>query len=165
MLGCTIYSFDDILPSVSAMPAYFGKYGLKEPLGRYNTIMAFAAGTPEATVWEVMSREPERMVNFMQSMGTLEEAYTIVGSYNFGWVVKAATAAGDRAAVVDVGGGKGHAVKEICRRTPGLTIDRCVLEDLPDVLDKAKALNDPELQGVQMAPLDFHKEQPVKGER
>jgi hypothetical protein len=157
-------SFDEHLPSFLAMPEYFEKHGLREPKGRRGTIVAHAAGCPDDTVWEIMNRHPARMVNFMHAMAGFEEAYPITAGYDFSWVVGAA-AKGDatRATVVDVGGGKGHALKAICARTEGLEIGRCVLEDLPVVVEAVRAANDPELKGVSLVGMDFHAEQPVKG--
>lgn len=146
------------------MPAYFDEHGLAEPTGRHGTIFAFAAGSPDSTVWEVMNREPARMRAFMLGMGALTEEYPIVGSYDFAWAAAAAGRDGDdRAVLVDVGGGKGHAIKAIRAQTPGLEVGRCVLEDLPAVIEGARGMDDPELRGVRMVGMDFHAEQPVKG--
>lgn len=156
-------SFDGHLPSFFAMPGYFEEHGLREPTSRRGTILAYAAGDPEATVWEIISRDRARMADFMLGMTTFEEAYPIIGSYDFGWAVAAAAKDDKRAVVVDVGGGKGHALKEICAKTEGLDVGRCVLEDLPAAVEGVRREDDPELRGVKLIGMDFHTEQPVKG--
>lgn len=67
-----------------------------------------------------------------------------------------------RALVVDVGGGEGQALKVILRDTPGLPRNRCVLEDLPEIIEENKQQNELDLASVQMVGMDFHSEQPVK---
>lgn len=151
------------------MPSYFTQHGLREPVGRHNTIFAHAAGSPDATVWDIMNRDHDRMVDFMLGMSAFEEVYPAAGSYDFGWAVKKATAesggddGNDRTVLVDVGGGKGHAVKAIRAETPGLRAEWCVVEDLPAVIEQAKAMDDPELRGARFVGMDFHEEQPIKG--
>lgn len=64
----------------------------------------------------------------------------------------------DDVLLVDVGGSIGHDLSEFHRKwsqTPG----RLVLQDLPDVVDKAVSLP----SRIQAMPHDFFTEQPVKG--
>lgn len=107
---------------------------------------------------------PETMRTFMQAMDAAEESWPTLGTYNLDWIVPKASEFPERALVVDVGGGKGHCLKNMCKAIPGLAMKRCVLEDLPEVLEQAKKLDDPVLRDAQLVPVDFHKEQPVKGE-
>ena len=147
------------------MPKYFATYGLKEPTGLHHSILAFANGDPEATPWEVMNREPERMRNFMFSMDSFESAYPFLASFDLSPVLAKATESPQRAVLVDVGGGKGHALKAIAKATPGLPVGRCVLQDLPEVVEATRSLDDAEIKDAQMIGIDFHKEQPIKGQR
>ena len=152
------------VPSVGAMPEYFSRYGLREPSGQLNTINAFAAGDPSLTVWEHTNRDPVRMHNFMISMAAMATRMPTIGTYDFGWVVEAGSK-GDatRKLVVDVGGGKGHALEAIGKATPGLSMDRCVVEDLPAVVEEAEKLAEGELAKAKFVGMDFRTEQPVKG--
>jgi hypothetical protein len=90
--------------------------------------------------------------------------YPILASYSLDWVVAKSKESTDRKLVVDVGGSKGHALRSIGTATPGLDMSRCVLEDLPEVVAAARELADPSLKDVEMVGVDFHSEQPVKGE-
>ena len=58
-----------------------------------------------------------------------------------------------------MGGAKGHTLDAICKQTPGLPIERCVLQDLPEVIDHAKGT----VVGPQLISMDFFNEQPTKG--
>lgn len=145
------------------MAKYFDTYGRKEPEGRFKTITAYAYGNPDWTVWQHLNSDPAGMAVFMTSMVAMSHMQPMVGSYDFAWVTAEAAKSSDRALVVDVGGGKGHAVKAIAQATPGLPLSRCVVEDLDEIVQEAKATADPDLSQVQFVVMDFHKEQPIRG--
>lgn len=89
----------------------------------------------------------------------------ISGIYDFSWLVSEAEKdpTSDRPLLVDVGGGKGQALKAIHAEFPKLPLHRCVLQDRPEVIEAGLALNEPELSAIQRMGSDFLKEQPVKG--
>lgn len=162
-------SFDTQLTSFVAMPRYFDRFGLAEPTDRLQTVLAFAADKLGSTVWEVNHADEARLRATTIAMGAVEDLMPALGPYDLGWAVRAGGGGGggaerDRPLLVDVGGGRGQALKAILAATPGLARDRCVLEDLPEVIEAAAAAHgDAELAGVRMVAMDFHKEQPVKG--
>ncbi|KAK3329856.1 S-adenosyl-L-methionine-dependent methyltransferase [Apodospora peruviana] len=164
-LACITY--DEFMPAFSAMPKFFTETGLKEPTGRLNTAYAYGQGQPGATVWEIMGQDKERMGNFMMAMGDLTQNWPFLGTYDLSWAVSHVDDkdedGGQRALLVDVGGSRGHAIKAIIEATPGLPASRCVLEDLPEVVDAVKKSADPDLGEVRLVGMDFHAEQPVKG--
>lgn len=147
------------------MPKYFDRFGLTaEPTDRLQTVLAFAEGRLGSTVWDIQHADEERLRVFMMAMGVIEEQMPPLGAYDIGWVVKETArqpADDQRPLLVDVGGGRGHALKGILKLTPDLPANRCVLEDLPEVVEAARR-EVPELVDVQMVAMDFHKEQPVK---
>lgn len=151
--------------SFAHLPQYFEKYGRKEPQQENHVPVTFAVGTPESTFWEVLIHDPPRMKRFMGAMAPLEESMPISGIYDFSWAVSKAEEEpeSDRLIFVDVGGGKGHAIKAINQEFPGLPLNRCVLQDRPEVIEAVAALNDTKLSLVQKQAIDFHLEQPVKG--
>jgi hypothetical protein len=146
-----------------SMLPYFRQYGLAEPVGLYNTINAFALGDPNLTVWEHMNRNPEKMKNFMVAMEVMSKQLPTTGSYDYSWVIDDKYS--DRTLVVDVGGGKGHALDAIVKATPGLPMERCAVEDLDVVVTEAKAIAQGALSHAQFVTADFHKEQPIKSKR
>jgi hypothetical protein len=156
------FFFDESLPALCAMPAYFDRFGLKEPTGRLDTISAFACGQLGRSVWDILTDHPDRMNNMMLAMSAMEQRFPSLGSYDLGWAVAASKNSKDRAVLVDVGGGKGQAVKAILQATPGLPAHRCVVEDLPDIVEAAKSSVGPEMANVRFVGMDFHAEQPVK---
>jgi len=103
----------------------------------------------------------------MRAMLPLEASMPIAGIYDFSWVVSKAQAepASERLLFVDVGGGKGQAIRAIHNEFPGLPLSRCLLQDLTEVIETVKTLDDADLREVQKMAIDFHQEQPVKGKR
>lgn len=148
------------------MPEYFEKYGRKEPQTTNHVPMTFAYGKPELSFYELLGEDGAWVSSFLKGMAHIESRMPVTaGSYDFSWLVREAksTPDSDRAVLVDVGGGKGGAIKAIHREFPALPIHRFVLEDRPETLEAGRLLDEPELAGVQRVALDFHRDQPVKG--
>ena len=148
------------------MPKFFDINPRKETTDRLNTIYAFAHGSPGKPVWDVMTQDKERMGNFMLAMSVTAGNWPNLGSYSLQWAVDSGNKEDNkyRAVLVDVGGGKGHTIKAIIEATSGLEAKRCVLEDLPEIIGAVKVSADPALVHVRLVGLDFHAEQPVKGQ-
>jgi hypothetical protein len=147
------------------MPKYFDQYGItEEPKDRLQTIVAFAEGRLGSTAWDIHHSSEERLRVFMLAMGVIEEQMPALPAYDLSWAVAEVAKSADRPLVVDVGGGRGQALKGIWKATPGIPSSRCVLEDLPEVVEAAKR-EDPAMADVQTVAVDFFKEQPVKGKQ
>ncbi|KAF9880464.1 O-methyltransferase [Colletotrichum karsti] len=146
------------------MPAYFEKYGRKEPQTLNRVPGTYAYGTPEYGWYEMLQHDPPRMQRFLRAMGPIEEKMPISGIYDFGWVTEyARTNPTDRAVLVDVGAGRGQAIKAIHRENPELPLGRCVLQDRPEVIEAVTQLADEDMRLVKKQVIDFHKEQPERG--
>lgn len=65
----------------------------------------------------------------------------------------------DAPLLVDVGGSTGHDLAEFRRKHPEVQ-GQFILQDLPEVVEKAQTLISPEIKAMEH---DFFKEQPVKG--
>lgn len=145
-------------------PAYFRKYGYKEPkLGNYNP-HAFGWGHEDKNFWDIISMDPKRVKDFNQSMNTLDEVLPVTGMYDFSWIAAhAERGPAERPLIVDVGGGKGQALKRIMAAYPKIPASRLVLQDREDVIAEAETLNEPELHGVKKMAHNFFHKQPVKG--
>jgi len=102
---------------------------------------------------------------FIIGMRVVESSNPASGIYDFSWLVdKVKTTAVERPVFVDVGGGQGHALLSIQEEFPELPIDRFVLEDLPETIEAVKRADIPRLKEVAKVPINFHAEQPIKGE-
>jgi hypothetical protein len=113
----------------------------------------------------MLQHDPVWMQRFMRAMAPIEERMPISGIYDFGWLVAKVKedTTSERPVLVDVGAGRGHAIKAIRGEFPDLPIERFVLQDRPEVVEAGKALDDPLLRGVQRQVIDFHEAQPVHG--
>ncbi|GKT51203.1 methyltransferase fsa4 [Colletotrichum spaethianum] len=158
-------AWDNGLVPYVHMPAYFEKYGRKEPQTLNHVPGTYAYGVPEYSFYEMLQHDPPRMQKFLRAMGPIEEKMPISGIYDFGWVINYAKEypSSDRPLFVDVGAGRGQSIKAIHREFPGLPLERCVLQDRLEVVEAVKKLDDEDMRLVQKQVIDFHKEQPVKG--
>ncbi|OHW97999.1 o-methyltransferase [Colletotrichum incanum] len=158
-------AWDNGLVPYVHMPAFFEKYGRKEPQTLNHVPGTYAYGVPEYSYYEMLQHDPPRMQRFLRAMGPIEEKMPISGIYDFGWVVKYAEEHpwSSRPLVVDIGAGRGQSIKAIYRENPGLPLERCVLQDRLEVVAAVKELDDETMRLVQKQVIDFHKEQPVKG--
>ena len=92
----------------------------------------------------------------------------ITGMYDFSWVGEYATrpqdteAGSSRQLIVDVGGGKGQALKAILDEDERISAARCVLQDQSDVIREAVQEGDV-LGPVKKVAASFFEEQPIKG--
>jgi hypothetical protein len=72
----------------------------------------------------------------------------------------AAARGGERPRLVDVGGGKGQAAREILETYSQMKCE-IILQDQPAVLEEVPA--DLRARGIKLMPYDFFKPQPIKG--
>ena len=76
-------------------------------------------------------------------------------------LLKGSSEKGDAIFFVDVGGGNGHDLKQVCRNYPNIN-KRMILQDQASVMNKLGDVKfDPRIQPMTH---DFFQEQPVKGE-
>lgn len=147
------------------MPKFFEIYGRKETQTQNHVPASFAYGHPEWGYYEMLKNYPERMKRFMPAMAAIEARMPIAGIYDFEWLVTLTQndPTPERTVFVDIGGGKGQAIKAISKEYPGLPLKRFVLEDRPEVIEAVGELDEPELREAKKLAIDFHKEQPIKG--
>ncbi len=145
-------------------PDYFEKFGLKEPREGNYVPTTFAWGCEEKNFWEMMNHYPKRLKAFNLSMATLDEVLPVTGMYDYSWIADYAKH-GDpsRTLIVDVGSGKGQALKRIMASCPEIPASRLVMQDRPIVMEEAENTKDEMLMEAKKMSHDFFKEQPVKG--
>ncbi|KAI8680885.1 Methyltransf-2 domain-containing protein [Fusarium keratoplasticum] len=146
------------------LPKYFERYGRVEPTQQRGSPWTFARGQPDKTIWEIMSADPEEVEVFAKSMRASSRFYPMLSPYDFSWIVEKPVEDQSRPLVVDLAGSDGESLLSILRNTPGLPAERCVLQDLPHVLeDNAKMRQEEEIKALQKVPIDIFKDEPVKG--
>lgn len=168
--------WDNCVVPYATMPKYFELYGRKEPRTTTHTPNGFAHGKPDLAIYDLIQSDPIRLARWIPAMAAVEERMPIAGIYDFSWLVSwaqaeaaqhqqhgAGTPAPDRPLLVDVGGGRGQAIKAITKEFPGIPVHRCVLQERPEVIDAVLAADEPELRLVTKMPINFHEGQPLKG--
>ncbi|KAH0846140.1 O-methyltransferase [Fonsecaea pedrosoi] len=112
-------------------------------------------------VWEIMAQFPDRLRAFQLGFMSQEDSVPIIGFYDYSALYDPEHD-GDRATLVDVGGGQGQSIIQILQAFPTLRPDHMVLQDLPEPI--AQAQNSKLLpEGVTAMVHDFWTPQPVKG--
>ncbi|KAI0477931.1 S-adenosyl-L-methionine-dependent methyltransferase [Xylariaceae sp. FL0804] len=158
---------DVVSQQVSAamdFPKYFERYGRIEPTQQRGSPWTFSRGQPDKTIWEIMQEDPDEVEGFARSMRASSRFYPMPGPYDFSWIVDHPVEDKSRPLLVDIGGSDGEVLLSILRNTPSLSPERCVLQDLPHVLDdEAMTRKEEEIKALKKVPLDFFKEEPVKG--
>jgi hypothetical protein len=110
----------------------------KSRSGKTTTRTASVSANQRQKFWEIMNENLQRMRAVMQSMNTLETHHPISRLYDFSWAAKVAQDEPERVLFVDVGGGKGQAIKAISKDYPGMSLQRFVLQDRQDVIEEVK---------------------------
>jgi hypothetical protein len=156
-------------------PEYFAQYGAKEPQGPSDNPFTFSWGHPTMNMWEIIAKDEVRQAIFSSGMRAQNSISAKHGGpaslYDFSWIGdEAIKTAGEgkelkklQPLIVDVGGSHGDTLKDIMKHNPTIPQERVVLQDRPEVIEEAIALDVPELRNITRIPHDFNDEQPVKG--
>jgi len=138
------------------------KFGLVEPTSQTENPMSWGDDQFGKNPWEIISQDPEWLEAFDISMKSQDEMMPITGIYEFNELKEGGFDDG-RKVMVDVGGGRGQAIKRVLEEYPDLPASGMVLQDRDVVIDAVKKSGElPE--EVEKMPIDFYKEQPVKGQ-
>ncbi|KAK4447337.1 O-methyltransferase [Podospora aff. communis PSN243] len=157
--------WDNCLVSYFHMADFFTKYGRKEPQALNHIPASFARGQPEKPFFAILAEDPAYLKRFTDGMAIIESMSPAVtaGMHDFSWLVKKAEQEPERTVFVDVGGGKGQCILTIHTEFPGIPLNRCVLQDRPEVIKAVETAGDPKMAEVQKVAIDFYVEQPIKG--
>jgi hypothetical protein len=139
--------------------SYYKQHGYKTPADVNNTPTVFARGLKDVGYFEWLTQNPELYTIFNKAMAfhSLTGIDGIATAYPWS---KLQPGGPDSITVIDVGGGKGHAIKEIIRHHPSVA-GHAVLQDLQNVLEDGTLVSPDEVKTI---PYDFvNQEQPVKG--
>ncbi|PYI25505.1 O-methyltransferase [Aspergillus indologenus CBS 114.80] len=111
------------------------------------------------TMFEHISQSPERLTRLNNAMVAEDSLLAEIGLYPFAERLSPLAQA-DQPTIVDVGGGRGHILRQIKENTPSLA-GRFILQDRASVItDNGPALT---RHGIEPMAHDFFTPQPVKG--
>lgn len=154
--------FDAFMGSAVKWPQYLQTNGLAEPQKSNRSPFGLGAGYPDKSFYDVLDMMPERAQAFNSTMAIGLGDMPITGIYDFSWVAAHAGTDPKRTLIVDVGGGKGQAIKAIIEETPSIPASACVLQDLPNVI-KDTPEEDGILCKVQKVGSSFFDKQSTRG--
>ena len=124
---------------VYALPEFLASTGYKHA-GDYSDGSFQLGHSTSLGIWEFLKEDPERLKVFnsgMQSLATIGNNKS-AGSYPFDRQLGETPCSPEEVLIVDIGGGRGQALEAIKENFPELK-GRMILEDLPNVIEEAKA--------------------------
>lgn len=149
-------SCDEILTNTSRLPEYFRAVGGRDTTSMTENPFTWGNGKLGSSFFEIISQDPRRIKQFDVAMSTQDHTLPVLGMYPFGEELINVPDLGNRALIVDIGGGRGQSLLQIKEKWPELR-GRMILQDRPVVLNSF-----PELPGVEKMPHDFFTQQPVR---
>ncbi|GAT28585.1 O-methyltransferase [Aspergillus luchuensis] len=150
---------DEHMPTHLKMHDFLAYNGWKSPDSVSNNPYTYTHETGGKGMFQHLASYPSRMEAFNKGM-TMQAMTSgwMLDVYPFKKVISDQTPATNDPVAVDIGGGKGRAIRQIrslCDGLPG----RYILEDQEHVIRSIV----PPPDGIEMVPHDFFTEQPVKG--
>ena len=153
----------DIMPK---LPDYLASLGYRNPNDRHNSFFGFAHQT-DLNMYEWLQAHPEQMkifndfqtANAQFNEGSVQRILEslLVSGDNIGTDAGQSEQDKNKVLFVDVGGGRGEALREFRKNHPELR-GRVIIEDLPKVIESQEVE-----EGVEAIVHDFFTPQPVTG--
>lgn len=138
---------------------FFKAEGWKSPESYTNNPYTFTHQLNGKTKWDHVRSDPAYLSIFNKAMtGQGVATSYAVGIYPFEAELSKLATTDDTVLVVDVGGGLGHATRQIKKLT-GDVKGRLVLQDQPQVIEDIKE----DLGSIEKMPHDFFSPNPIKG--
>jgi hypothetical protein len=157
------HSYDEGLPVLASMPAYFKNNGYHLPCSSNDGPLQYAYGTNKDSYSYWSTEKPSTMANFNIFMQGLFGTPQRLGWTDWFPLEEVCFDGFDGSKspylFVDVAGGKGHECDLLLRKHPKLQ-GKLVLEELPFVIDD---ISDLDIR-VERVKHDFTTPQPVQGE-
>lgn len=154
--------YDFLGLGVYTMPQFLESTRYQNPTDYNNGAFQYGHRT-KLGPFEYVKEDPERVKVYnsaMQSLATIGDARRSAGSFPFGRELGENEIMDTDVMVVDVGGGRGQALKAINEAFPTLK-GRMILQDVPDVIEDAKANGLPSF--IEPMAASFFELQPVEG--
>ncbi|KAJ5962614.1 hypothetical protein N7501_007555 [Penicillium viridicatum] len=145
--GLICHVFNMLFRPLAELPSFFKTHGLASPKDSKVTPFGQAFNHPEWDVYRILDSEPALHNQFNQVLKGLGTMYSLKGVYDFSWMEPQLT--GSRAALVDIGGSSGLAIKDTLANNSFIAPERCALYDLPMVVESTKNTCDDSLKDIQ----------------
>lgn len=160
---CSIlYSGSNSIEHVRAyvkLPEYFRTHTHDALFDLKKSPFAYALGLEGMTYYEAISQDPDRLNMFNMTMAQMEDQVPVLGMYPFGSLSTKVVAEKERPFIVDIGGGRGQALRAIQKEAPAGFGAKMILQDGPDVIS---SLMPEDLPNIETMIYDFFTPQPIK---
>lgn len=154
--------YDFLGLGVYTMPQFLESTQHQNPTDYHSGAFQYGHRT-KLGLFEYAKEDPERVKTFnsgMQSLATIGAGRRSAGSFPFDKELDPEEISNTDVAIVDVGGGRGQALEAIHEVFPSLE-GRMVLQDVPEVIEDAKASGLPSF--IEPMAASFFEGQPVQG--
>lgn len=150
----TIHQWENFQTPIWSSIDYFREFGFRSPTDPQNSPITFAMGERDKSLFDILEQEPRRLEIFKNAMKSLAIP---VSAYRFDKLLPGR----NDILLVDVGGGRGHTIQEICSSYPNIK-GKLVLQDLKGTFNEIKP---DEFEGrVEFQTYNFlESTQPVQG--
>lgn len=138
---------------------FLGQDGWQDKITNRHNPFSFTHGCEGTSMFEWMSARPHLVERFNHSMMAGDGAQLTIDMYPFAKEL-ANDAEDGGATVVDIGGGRGHILRQIRDLAPELQ-GKFILQDIPACIEECG--KDLEADGFEAMAHDFFQPQPVKG--
>lgn len=161
-----MHLFDHFMGPATRWSEYFDDNGFKEPQSSQRTPLGLFTGYPDKSLYEIMPLLPGKKVAvFNATMAENIDEMPILGYYDFSWIGKHESIKADpsRTVFVDVGGGKGQALRAVLEENPDIPRGRCVLQDQARAINESIAEDHETMRSVTKIVSSFFEPQLIKG--
>jgi hypothetical protein len=152
------FGYDTGFKSAITYPEYFQAKRFEPDDSCYNPYTA-RHNQDGTNFVDIILQSPQLLKQFQAGMAFEDSKISVTGFYDFGSLTDADN--GDRMTLVDVGGGHGQALVDICRAFPSLNPRKMILQDLGPVVERARSINGS--VGFDIVEYDFWSPQFIKG--
>ncbi|PWY64783.1 S-adenosyl-L-methionine-dependent methyltransferase [Aspergillus sclerotioniger CBS 115572] len=153
---------DCFYPTIFAIPKFLQQTNYRNPTNNHHSPFQLGIHTTH-TFFEALADNPVLSAQFNNHMSIYHKGRTSwmdPGFYPVDQLQGDCPLGKEDIFLVDVGGGKGHDLNELCTKWPTIP-GRLILQDLPAVIAEATDLH----PSIECMAHDFFTEQPVKGAR
>ncbi|GFN16562.1 hypothetical protein AtubIFM55763_008151 [Aspergillus tubingensis] len=150
---------DEYSPAMLRGHEYFVQQGWQHRIELRRNPFTFVHGCDGQTMFEYISQSPARATRLNDAMVAEDSLLAEIGLYPFKSTL-GPLAQPDTATIVDVGGGRGHILRQLKESLAGVP-GRYILQDRESVITD----NGPEMEAHGIEPMahDFFNPQPVQG--
>jgi hypothetical protein len=134
------------------LPEYFKTHTQEDLFDLTKSPFAYALGLEGLTYYEAISHDPDRFNMFNMTMTQMERNTPVLGMFPWATLKTAVEKEPERPFIVDIGGGRGHALVAIQEEAPLGFGSKMILQDRPPVID---SLTPQDIPNIEKMSYDF----------